>query len=196
MLIRVFPSHWKIREAGSLEEKGKGFSLLPFFVRQVPILDSGLANRGGTVGYIFIAEKNNYLRLRGFVGSSFLGFFNFLVAMLGVPPYFFGLPDVGRRLDYRHITRRPCQQILVFSVSRNTAYGQEMVQDSKSVGTKKGGKAKLPPFVPITFHILEAEDRSPNLRLLACARSASQRNRQRLGGFKLLGFLEFLGHVL
>jgi hypothetical protein len=146
MLIRVFPSHWEIREAGSLEEKGKGLSLLPFFVRQVPILDSALANRGGSVGYIFIVEKNNYLRLRGFVGSSFLGFFNFLVAMLGVPPYFFGLPGLGRRLDYRHITRRPCQQILVFSVSRNTAYGQEMVQDSKSVGTKKGGKAKLPPF--------------------------------------------------
>jgi hypothetical protein len=77
-------------------KKGRGFSLHPFLFNKLEG-PSALAKRRGTFGYSSIVENFGHLRLRGFVGSSFLGFFNFLVAMLGDSSVFFGPSCPGRR---------------------------------------------------------------------------------------------------
>jgi hypothetical protein len=72
-------------------KKGTGLRSFPFLFNK---FQRALAPNEGreTFSYISALKSFNYLRIRGFVGSSFFGFFSFLVAMLRVPPNYLVCP--------------------------------------------------------------------------------------------------------
>lgn len=89
------------------------------------------------------------------MGSSFLGCFSFLVAMLVVPPYFLVCPACAdARLYAHHAPAGPADS--TFPVPhRSRVRTLERVQDHTSVGAKKKGSLELSLFVPATSFNIE-----------------------------------------